>query len=79
MKGLSGADRRLDKLEAPIKPGSRTGVVLLPRILPLDEWERLAVKQQDELARLTHEGLDRDAVVREVVGPDRPWWDKPKG
>ena len=51
------------RLEAGITrralPGHQSGgVLLVPPIAPLDEWEAEAMASQAELARLTREGVD---------------------
>lgn len=50
--------KRLSALEQPSQPAERRGLVLLPPILPVDEWEALAIPQQDALAAATREGVD---------------------
>lgn len=61
MRGTAGQSKRLDKLEKPGKPGANPGgVLVMPPILPLDEWEALAIPQQQALANATRAGVSDD-------------------
>lgn len=58
--------RRLDKVEtrAFTDDGAvRGGVLLVPRILGIAEWEALAIASQQRLVRETQESIDREGVV----------------
>lgn len=39
-------------------PVRRGGVLMLPRILPLDQWEAQAISSQAALVSATREGVD---------------------
>lgn len=58
MLGTAAQASRLGKLEAPSRsttlPG---GALVVPPILPLDVWEKLAVSSQEQLASKTREGV----------------------
>jgi hypothetical protein len=59
---LASTLRRLDKVESVLvaEDGSaRGGVMRVPAILGLSEWEALAVPMQQELVRSSHEDLER--------------------
>ena len=63
--------RRLDKVEASLideQGQSRQGVLLVPPILPLAEWERIAVVSQESLRVAAAE----DAGVSTLPAPDLP-------
>ena len=58
MVGTGSQARRLLVLETPCKPTEQPGgVLLVPPILPPDEWEALAVKSQERLSAQTREGV----------------------
>lgn len=68
--------RRLDKVEtrALTDDGAlRIGVLMVPRILPIADWELLAIASQQRLVRETQEGIDREGVVsiNEVIAEQR--------
>jgi hypothetical protein len=53
--------RQLRDLQAPPREqeADKGGFVLVPPILPHDQWEALAAVSQDDLAAATMEGVDR--------------------
>jgi len=58
MHGTAAQATRLRKLEAPGRPGMRPGgVLVMPHVLPVDAWERLALPQQQALATATRAGV----------------------
>jgi hypothetical protein len=58
MLGTAAQAMRLGKLEAPSRSTTRPGgALVVPPILPLDAWERLAVAAQGQLANKTREGV----------------------
>lgn len=72
----SARKAKLAKLERPrLSAARRGGVLLLPPIQSIDDWERDAAASQAALATATREGVvdDRPAAA---AGPalDAPWW-----
>ncbi len=66
MKGIGQVEwRKLAELDAAQQPLPRqralkaTGVLVVPAIGSLDEWERLAAPMQDKLMRETRAGADQ--------------------
>ena len=58
MLGTAAQATRLGKLEAPSRSTTRPGgALVVPPMLPLDVWERLAVASQGQLANKTREGV----------------------
>ena len=58
MLGTAAQATRLGKLEAPSRSTTRPGgAVVVPPILPLGVWEKLAVAAQEQLANKTREGV----------------------
>lgn len=62
--------RRLDKVAALVdeQGALRQPVLLVPPILPIDEWERIALPMQVSLM----EACQRDAGLQVVPLPDQP-------
>ena len=60
--------RHLRELQAPRRDheADTRGFVLVPPILPHDQWEALAAASQDALAMATQEGIDTPVVTERV-------------
>ena len=57
--------RRLRELQAPRREHEEDtrGIVLVPPMLPHEQWEALAAASQDALAMATMEGIDSPVVT----------------
>ena len=57
--------RSLRELQAPRRDheADTRGIVLVPPILPHDQWEAFAAASQDALAMATQEGVDSPVVT----------------
>lgn len=71
MRGLATLRKRAAELERP-KHAATGGVLVVPPILPHDEWERRAMRSQAALMQATHEDIggaeplvEDEAVVRQ--------------
>ena len=60
--------RQLRALRAPPRDQEEDtgGYVLVPPVLPHDQWEALAVASQDALALASMEGIDAPVVMEPV-------------
>jgi hypothetical protein len=58
--------KRLEALEAPRTKGPAQGVIVLPPVIPLDEWERLASHYQKALLESMALDGDEPAAMRGI-------------
>jgi hypothetical protein len=65
-KPTAAQQRRLNEgITRRALPGHQAGgVLLVPPIAPLDEWEAEAMASQAALVQATHEGIDNEPDVR---------------
>jgi hypothetical protein len=72
MRSTATLAARATKLEDAGVQHQRRGVLVLPKVLPLDVWEQVAMRHQ---SRLVEEAADERPPAAPVPA-ERPWWDK---